>query len=56
MSKVKWGVLGAANIGLEKVLPAMQSSQFCDVVALAPRDLSKVAKSCGKVSVTVHFV
>ncbi len=41
MSKVKWGVLGAANIGLERVLPAMQRGEFCDVVALASRDLSK---------------
>jgi predicted dehydrogenase len=41
MSKVKWGVLGAANIGVERVLPAMQRADLCEVVALASRELSK---------------
>ena len=41
MSKVKWGVLGAANIGVERVLPAMQRADLCEVVALASREVSK---------------
>jgi predicted dehydrogenase len=41
MSKVKWGVLGVANIGIERVLPAMQRADLCEVVALASRELSK---------------
>lgn len=50
MSKVTWGVLGAANIGLERVLPAMQRAELCDVVALASRGLLKgqaAAKALG---------
>jgi predicted dehydrogenase len=35
---VRWGVLGAANIALRKVVPAMQRSRHCRVVALASRD------------------
>jgi predicted dehydrogenase len=39
--KVKWGVLGAASIAVRKVIPGMQQSEYCDVAAIASRDLSK---------------
>ncbi|MGA8729955.1 MAG: Gfo/Idh/MocA family oxidoreductase [Terracidiphilus sp.] len=39
--KLRWGVLSTANIGLKKVLPAMQNGQFTTVDAIASRDLSK---------------
>jgi predicted dehydrogenase len=38
---VKWGVLGAASIAVRKVIPGMQQSEYCDVAAIASRDLSK---------------
>src|ERR1043166_6141615 len=40
-SKVTWGVLGAANIAVKKVIPAMQHGEWCEVTALASRDLEK---------------
>ena len=48
--KVKWGILSTAKIGRLKVIPAMQGSEYCDIVAIASRDLSKakeVAKDLG---------
>lgn len=39
--KVRWGVLGAAKIAVEKVIPAMQRGQFSTVTALASRTLEK---------------
>ena len=39
--KVSWGVLGAAKIGLEKVLPAMQRGEVARIDAIASRDLAK---------------
>ncbi len=39
--RVQWGVLGAANIALKKVIPAMQRSEWCEIIALASRDLQK---------------
>lgn len=39
--KVKWGVLGVANIAVAKVIPSMQKSEFCDIVAIASRDLGR---------------
>jgi len=41
MRKVRWGVLSTANIGLKKVLPAMQAGEYCDLVAIASRDSAK---------------
>lgn len=41
MRPVKWGVLGAARIGLAKVIPAMQRADLCDIAAIASRDIDK---------------
>jgi predicted dehydrogenase len=37
--KVRWGVLGAAKIAVEKVIPAMQRGRWSEVAGLASRDL-----------------
>ena len=42
--KVKWGVLGAANIAVKKVIPAMQHGEWCEVAALASRNLEKAQR------------
>ena len=41
MTKIRWGVLSTANIGVAKVLPAMQRGALCDVTAIASRELAK---------------
>jgi len=41
MKPVKWGVLSTAKIGLEKVIPAMQQADTCDIAAIASRDLAR---------------
>jgi predicted dehydrogenase len=48
MNKVRWGILSTAKIGREKVIPGMQAGKYCDIVAIASRDLERanaVAKS-----------
>jgi predicted dehydrogenase len=48
--KVRWGVLGAARIAVEKVIPAMQQGEWSDVAAIASRDFSnaeRVARTLG---------
>lgn len=42
---VRWGVLGTADIALEKVIPAMQQSAHARVVAIASRDIRKSASA-----------
>lgn len=40
-TKIRWGVLSAANIGLKKVIPAMQTASLCDIAAIASRDAAR---------------
>ncbi|MDB5221379.1 MAG: dehydrogenase [Chitinophagaceae bacterium] len=47
MNKVRWGIISTAKIAREKVIPAIQKGSYCDVVAIASRnieDAKKVAK------------
>jgi predicted dehydrogenase len=39
--KIRWGVLGAAKIAVEKVIPAMQQCERCTIAALGSRSLEK---------------
>jgi predicted dehydrogenase len=41
IAPVRWGVLGAANIAREKVIPAIQRSRHGEVVAIASRDAAR---------------
>lgn len=43
--KVRWGILGAANIAVKKVIPSMQNGKFCDIAAIASRDLEKAKRA-----------
>ena len=44
-SKVRWGVISTALIGTEKVIPGMQGGKFCDIQAIASRDLGKAQQT-----------
>jgi predicted dehydrogenase len=46
MKKVRWGILSTANIGMQKVTPAIMKSAHSEVVAIASRDLGK-ARAAG---------
>ncbi|GAK56728.1 NAD binding oxidoreductase [Candidatus Vecturithrix granuli] len=41
MQKVKWGILSTAKIAREHVMPGMQAGKYCDIYAIASRDLAK---------------
>jgi predicted dehydrogenase len=41
MKMVRWGVLSTAKIGLEKVIPAMQKGEYCEMVAIASQSLER---------------
>jgi predicted dehydrogenase len=42
--RVRWGVLGAAKIAVEKVIPAMQRGEWSEVVAVASRDAGRARR------------
>src|SRR3954471_6778978 len=52
---VRWGVLGAANIALEKVIPAMKPSDRSSVVAIASRDASKSAAAAKQLGIATSY-
>lgn len=41
MINVRWGILSTARIGVEKVIPAIQNGELCEVVAIASRSGTK---------------
>ena len=53
--KVRWGVLGVAKIATEKVIPAMQRSEWADVRAIASRDLLKAARAATRLNIPAAF-
>ena len=50
-NKVRWGILGTAKIALTKVIPAMQRSEWCEIVAIASRDFAQAEESAERVKV-----
>jgi predicted dehydrogenase len=51
MSKVKWGILGAAKIARQRVIPAMQKGALCEVAAIASRDASKAEAAADELGI-----
>lgn len=41
MSVVRWGILGAARIAEQQVIPALQNGAHCSVTAIASRDIAR---------------
>jgi predicted dehydrogenase len=54
-AKLRWGVLSTANIGLKKVLPAMQRSENTTVVAIASRDLAKARQAASALNIPTAY-
>jgi predicted dehydrogenase len=50
--RVRWGVLGCAAIAVYKVIPAMQRSERCDVVAIASRDGARAAETAAQLGIS----
>lgn len=55
MKKVTWGVLSTAKIGREKVIPAMQQGQFCEISAIASRSLASARETADKLGITKAY-
>jgi predicted dehydrogenase len=49
--KIRWGVLSTANIGVKKVIPGMQQSEFCAVTAIASRDLENARAAAAELGI-----
>ena len=51
MAKVRWGILSTAKIALEKVIPAMQRSRHCEIVAIASRDVTRAQAAAQRLGI-----
>jgi predicted dehydrogenase len=50
-ARVRWGVLGCASIATRKVIPAMQRSERCEVVAIASRTAARAEQTAGELGI-----
>ena len=55
IDKVRWGILGTAKIALAKVIPAMQRSPWCEITAIASRDLSRAKHAASELNIPVAY-
>ena len=50
-TKVRWGVIGVANIATKKVIPAMQRGEWSEIVAIASRDLGRAKQAAAELGI-----
>ena len=53
--KVKWGVLGAAQIALNKVIPGMQRGEWTEISALASRDGANARRAADELGINKAY-
>lgn len=53
--KIRWGILGAANIAVKKVIPAMQAGELCEVTAIASRNLDKAKRGASDLNIPKYY-
>jgi predicted dehydrogenase len=54
-TKVRWGVLGVANIAMKKVIPAMQQGERGEIVAIASRDPERAKQAAKHLNIPKAF-
>jgi len=55
MKKVRWGIISTAKIGTEKVIPAMQKGELCDIVAIASRNPDSANRASTKLNIPKSY-
>ena len=51
MEPVRWGIISTAKIGVEKVIPAMQQTENCDIVAIGSRALENAQRTASELGI-----
>ena len=55
MTKVKWGIISTADIGLKKVIPGMLKSGEIEVVAIASRNLKRAQAAAAELGIAKAY-
>ena len=50
-TRIRWGILSTAKIGTVQVIPAMQQGEFCEISALASRDLAQAKQAASQLGI-----
>jgi predicted dehydrogenase len=53
--KVRWGILSTAKIGVKKVIPGMQKGKFCEITAIASRDLRRAEETAHSLGIAKAY-
>jgi predicted dehydrogenase len=53
--KVRWGIISTANIGVKKVIPAMQAGRYMEITAIAGRDADNAAATANLLGIARHY-
>jgi len=51
MTKIRWGIISTANIGMTKVIPAMQHGKYTEVTAISSRKLETAEEAAQKLKI-----
>ena len=54
-NKVRWGVLGVAQIAVHKVIPGMQQGEWCEIAAIASRDRHKAEAAAHQLGIAKAY-
>src|ERR1700750_1029173 len=49
--KVKWGILGVANVAVQSVIPAMQRGEWSQIIGIASRYLKKAQQAAEQLGI-----
>jgi len=55
MKKIRWGILSTAKIAREQLIPAIQLSQFGEVVAIASRNQQRAEEVAGELQIAKAY-
>ena len=55
IKKIRWGVLGAASIAVKKVIPSIQAGKYCEIRAIASRDLEKAKRAAQQLDIPKFY-
>jgi predicted dehydrogenase len=55
MTKIRWGIVSTANIGVAKVIPAMLKGEHIEIAAIASRDLAKAQQAAQKLGIPTAY-
>ncbi|MBN1632360.1 MAG: Gfo/Idh/MocA family oxidoreductase, partial [Thermoleophilia bacterium] len=51
MSSLHWGIISTADIGMTKVIPAIQRAEGCEVVGIASRSYDRAAAAAARLGI-----